>query len=172
MASLNIVLVEKAGQLKQLCVKEFHEADLYKRAGFKSSTGFAERAEWTAVVDDKSYTVCLWAKVKGVAGNENKHDFPPPIDTTILYSTCVLVSKDGKTNLTTALWEKIEEQLFGGFHDLTTQSEGSSDTDELAAVSAEQKASGYLKDDFVVSDESEEEAADTGSELDYEEYDE
>jgi hypothetical protein len=114
--------------------------------------------------------VCLWAKVKGVAGNENHHDFPPPVDTFLAFSTCAIVSKDGATNLTVPLWEKIEEQLFGGFHDLTTES-SSSDTDELAAVSAEHKtAGGYLKDDFVVSDESEED--DVGSELDYEEYDE
>lgn len=171
MTSLSVVLVEKSGQLKQLCVKEYYEKDLYKKCGFKSAEGFAERAEWTTVVDGKSYTVCLWAKVKGVAGNENQHDFPPPVDTLLVFSTCVIVSKDGMTSITVPLWEKIEEQLFGGFHDLTTES-SSSETDELVDVPVEQKAAGYIKDDFVVSDESEEEEEEVGSELDYEEYDE
>ena len=59
-------------------------------------------------------------------------------------------------DLTIDLWNKIYEHLFGGFDDLD-QEEDFSD-DELEEYPDEMKTnSGYLKDDFVVSDDDDEE---------------
>jgi hypothetical protein len=83
----------------------------------------------------------------------------------LLFGCCVLVGQlrddNGKKsliNLTTDLWTKLYEKLFGGFDDLTaTNDDDDDDEDELDAVSKSKKtkSTGYLKDGFVVDDDNE-----------------
>jgi hypothetical protein len=159
MSSLNIVIVEKSGQLKSLAIKEFNEEDLFKKCGFKKSEDFEKQTEWSVKLDGKKYYVNLYAKKDGRANNENKYDFPPPVDNKLFFGNCALVakvkndeSKNIFTNLTLDLWSKIYEKLFGGFEDLTsTALEDENEEDELDKVSKDKKTKhGYLKDGFVV----------------------
>ena len=56
-------------------------------------------------------------------------------------------------------FEKIYEEMFGGFEDLTKTSE--SEEDELENIPEEEKTKeGYLKDGFVVDDDEDEEDSD------------
>ena len=100
--------------------------------------------------------------LNGRATNENKYDFPPPIDNVLFFGTCCIVAKKlGKMeNLTLGLWEKIYEKLFGGFEDLSsTALEDEEEKDELELVPKEKKTKhGYLKDGFVVDSDEEEDA--------------
>ena len=123
--ALGIIIVEKTGTLKVLNIKDFKEDELYKKCGFKKADGFANQHEWASKIDGKKYCVSVYAKTDGKANNENKYDFPPPIDTTLFFGSCALVARikneDGTIafcNLTIALWDKIYEKLFGGFEDL------------------------------------------------------
>ena len=153
--SLTIILVEKNATLKSLTVKDFKESELFKKCGFKKSEDFQKQTQWTCL----DYEVSVYGKTNGRATNENKYDFPPPIDNSLFFGTCCIVAKKlGKMeNLTLALWEKIYEKLFGGFEDLSS-----------SALAKEHKTKqGYLKDGFVVDSDVEEEYT-TETETDFE----
>jgi len=163
--SLNIIIVEKSGDLKMLAIKEFKEEELFKKCGFKKSEDFNKQTEWNVKCESKKYIISVYAKADGRANSENKYDFPPPIDKKLFFGNCAILAKvkndDGKqvyTNLSLELWEKIYEKLFGGFEDLAlTSIEDENEIDELENVPKEKKTKqGYLKDGFVVDSDAEE----------------
>jgi len=176
--ALGIIIVEKTGTLKVLNIKDFKENELYKKCGFKKVDGFEKQHEWASKIDGQKYIVAVYAKTDGKANNENKYDFPPPIDTTLFFGSCALVAHiknaDGTTslfNLTIALWDKVYEKLFGGFEDLAaTCAEDEEEEDELDAIPAEKKTKdGYLKDGFVVDSDADEDDEDYCSDDDEDE---
>jgi len=172
---LTIVIVEKTGTLKNLTVKDFKEEELFKKCGFRTNDGFNRQAEWKIKLNSNKYFVQVFGKSEGRANNENKYDFPPPIDTKLLFGNCAIIcyKKNDTTksfiNLTLDLWEKLYEKLFGGFEDLSkTVEEDDLEEDELSKVPSKfkTKTGGYLKDGFVVdSDESDEDNEDDESEI-------
>jgi len=158
--ALTVLIVEKLGNVKTLSIKDYKEEELYKKCGFKKAGDFVKQTEWKVKLDGKQYFVTLFGKIEGKAGGENKYDFPPPIDHTLLFGSCSLVAKlqekEGDdsvyTNLSLELWNKIYEKLFGGFEDLSaTYKEDEEEIDELVFIPKEKKTkNGYLKDGFVV----------------------
>jgi len=160
---LNIIIIEKNASLKNLSIKDFREEDLYKKCGFKKAHDFTKQTEWKVKLDGDKYLVQVYAKTEGRANNENKYDFPPPIDTQLFFGNCAIVAKKVEnndienskyTNISLDLWEKIYEKLFGGFEDLAaTAEEDENEIDELKNIPKDKKTkSGYLKDGFVVDD--------------------
>ena len=149
-----VLIVEKSGEIKELTLKNYDESELFKKAGFKSAEGFSCATQWDIEIPDveKSYRVCLYGKTKGRANQENKYDFPPPVDKILFFGSCVLVNTkdDGKTaeNLSAKEWEKIYEALFGGFEDIG--SEDSDDSEESEVSASLLTKDGYMKDGFVV----------------------
>lgn len=172
--SLSIIIVEKNAAIKSLTIKQFNEEDLFKKCGFKKAEDFVKQVEWKLKTNGNKYLVQVFGKTDGRANNENKYDFPPPIDTTLFFGNCAIIAKlmnEGKweyTHLSLELWNKMYEKLFGGFEDLAaTALEDENEEDELLNVPKEKKTkSGYLKDGFVVDDSEEESASDS------DEYDE
>jgi hypothetical protein len=163
---LDIIIVEKNASLKLLCVKDFKEEELYKKCGFKKADDFTKQTEWKVKIDGNKYLIQVYAKTEGRANNENKYDFPPPIDTKLFFGNCAIIAKtetSEKTyqhvNISLYLWNKIYEKLFGGFEDLNaTAEEDENEIDELELIPKEKKTkSGYLKDGFVVDDKEEDE---------------
>ena len=167
-SNINVVIVEKSGSLKSLCIKSFVEGDLYKKCGFKTKDNFKKYDSWKVKSKDLIYIVTLYGKDVGKANSENKYDFPPPHDNILFFGNCVLVlhtSYKGEKkeklppileSLSVELWETLYEKLFGGFEDLTsTAMEDETEIDELENVPASKKTKkgGYLKDGFVVSDD-------------------
>ena len=170
---LTIVIVEKGGSLKSLSIKDFKAEDLYKKCGFKKSEDFIKQIEWNAKFDGKKYFIEVFAKTEGRPNSENKYDFPPPIENKLFFGSCAVLAYNKKddgnkvyTDLSVALWNKIQEKLFGGFEDLaTTAKEDEEEEDELANVPKEKKTkNGYLKDGFVV-DSSDTEENETSSSI-------
>ena len=160
---LTVIIVEKFGTLKPLHIKVFDTEDLYKKCGFKKKEGFNMQTEWPVKMDGQKYIIQLYAKDEGKANMENKYDFPPPVDSKLFFGCCVLVGMikddDGNRsyiNLTTFLWNKIYEKLFGGFEDLTN-SVDDDEEDDLNMVQKHMKTAngGYLKDGFVVDSDNE-----------------
>jgi hypothetical protein len=162
--SVNIILIDKFGKMKTLQVNttDFKKEDLHKKCGFKKDNDFSKQTEWKITVEKQKYKISVYAKTDGRANTENKYDFPPPIDNTLFFGTCAVISeiKDPGTkfynlsDLSIDLWEKIYEKLFGGFENLNdTAYEDENEDDELANVKSDKKTKqGYLKDGFVVDD--------------------
>lgn len=169
-----IVLIEKSGIAKTLTVKDFTKETLYKKVGFKTAEGFSLQHTW-GTEDGIDQSIKLYAKRNGRAGQENKYDFPPPVDSALFFGSCVLIGTDPKTGAVIDLesddWEEIYEYLFGGFEDVgsdDSQDEGEEDIDtdnELDAIrkttgeEVQQTKQGYAKDGFIVDDDEEEEDA-------------
>ena len=162
MSNLDIIIVEKSGSLKTISVKDFKEEDLFKKCGLKKKDDFDKQVEWKLKTKGRKYVVSVYAKMNGRANNENKYDFPPPIDNHLFFGSCAIVAQNEKQeyiSLNIDLWNTLYEKLFGGFEDLAaTAIEDEQEIDELANVPKEKKTKeGYLKDGFVVSEEGEEE---------------
>lgn len=143
-----LLIVEKSGNIKELNVKQYVEEDLYKKAGFKSDSGFKCQTTWNVEIDQKKWSVSVFAKTSGRAGQENKYDFPPPIDSTLFFGSCILVAANN--DLREADWAKIYEFLFGGFEDIGT--EDSEEEEEALDDDVPKTKDGYVKDGFIVDD--------------------
>jgi hypothetical protein len=165
--SKKILLVDKTGIIKESLIKSFVVGDLYKKAGFKTAEGFKLAHQWTL---SDGTVVSLYGKTTGKAGQENKYDFPPPVDKVLFFGSCVLVSD--KTALKKTEWEAYYEELFGGFEDIGEEdSEVSEDEDDESEGLPRTKA-GYVKDGFVVDDEEVEDDEDEDEDDEQDEDDE
>lgn len=151
-----ILIVDKSGKIKELEVKTYDENELYKKAGFKTSDGFELQTEWGAEINGEKYSVSVFGKTKGRAGQENKYEFPPPIDNTLLFGSCVIVNKkNGKpTNISKEEWSAVYEHLYGGFEDIGSENSDEEETDE--DDDRPRTKEGYVKDGFIVDDKDEE----------------
>ena len=177
----NVIIVERLGSIKSTNMKTVNEDEFYKKAGFKTATDFKVHHVFNVKVgngcsrisgsNDKGvasgyedpYHIHLYGKITGKANQENKYDFPPPVDNTLFFGNCILVNKNDQgdvLDLSVELWEKIYEKLFGGFEDLTgDDSEDDIDTEEqriLNDPTTQFTKEGYVKDDFIVDDASDE----------------
>ena len=116
-----IVLIEHNGNIKNVKSKELTRNTLYKKCGFRSDENFERTTTWEVEHNKEMFIIELWAKSVGKANNENKYDFPPPVDNSLYYGTCALIRVDNKDhimNLTSDVWLKLYEKLFGGFEEL------------------------------------------------------
>jgi hypothetical protein len=167
----SIIIVEKLGEIKALQVKNWNESELYKKAGFKSGDGFKCYTTWNVEIDKTKYSIDLYGKTTGRANQENKYEFPPPVDSTLFFGNCVLVNKSSSgeiLDLSVKEWEEIYETLYGGFEDLGNDSddEESEDEDDFGM---KRTKDGYVKDGFVVDDDESEEDADEDEDEDEDE---
>lgn len=154
----HIVVVESNGTLKDVNIKE---TDMNKKYGLKNSDA---KHSWTVSLGNKVYDITLYGKLTGRAGQENKYEFPPPVDTDLYFGKCVLVNGTG--DLTVAEWNRVYENLYGGFDDVGTNDSDSEEEDMDDVVLTK---TGYMKDDFVVDDEDAEEDAEEEEEEEEEE---
>lgn len=164
----SILIIEKSGAIKSLKAKDVAFDNLYKKAGFKSAEGFKSHVTWPVSIGQDAYQISVFGKAAGKAGQENKYDFPPPIDSTLFFGPCVLVNTDAENrilDLSVDTWAKVYEHLFGGFEDIGKDADDEDlelDTDEeLEALKSsgqivKHTKQGYAKDGFIVdSDEAE-----------------
>lgn len=162
--SFSILVIDKAGTIKQTTIKKYNEEELYKKCGFKKADGFLKQTTWNITLDGQKYAVSMYGKLDGKANMENKYEFPPPVDTKLYFGSCLLIvmikDKDNKfqfTSLSPPLWEKMYDKLMGGFDNLSSTAmiiEDEDEYDELESIpkSKKTKQGGYLKDGFVVDD--------------------
>jgi hypothetical protein len=161
----NVIIVERLGSLKSTQMKTTNEEEFYKKAGFKTATDFQVHHAFKLKVGDADpYNIVLYGKTVGKANQENKYDFPPPVDHTLFFGNCLLVNKNDQgevLDLSVELWEKMYEKLFGGFEDLTRDDSSEDEIDEeeqriLNDPNTQFTKEGYVKDDFIVDDDSDE----------------
>ena len=153
-----IIIVEKTGTLKELAIKDGNIENVYKSVKpLKSLTESDKQTTWNI---SNNSSITLYAKTDGRAGQENKYDFPPPVDNSLFFGPCVLIHKN-KSNkmedLNVALWKVIYEKLFGGFEDIGDEDSEDEEDDDDEDTENKTKQ-GYSKDDgFVVEDDDDEE---------------
>ena len=108
---------------------------------------------WENITLNKvTYNIHVYGKLVGRANQENKYEFPPPIDNDLFFGSCILVNKIDNIpkNLTSDEWNRIYDHLYGGFEDIDDEdSEESEDEDD----NLPKTKSGYVKDDFIVDDD-------------------
>lgn len=178
-----VVVIDRTGTIKEVDAKKWDEDALYKQAGFRSATDF----QLHHVFVYNQYHIHLYGKTTGKAGQENKYDFPPPVDNTLFFGSCLLVNRANTdpdaepapvVSLSRSEWDKIYEAFFGGFEDI-----GSSDDEEeeipeeelriLADPKTQLTKQGYVKDDFIVDDgDDDDDYLENGDDVDTEESDE
>lgn len=169
MTTVTFLIIEKNGSIKEQTLKNFDESILYKKAGFKTPEGFICHTEWNIEeLNDKSYSISVYGKTTGRANQENKFEFPPPIDNTLFFGNCIILNKiDGEpANLTEKEWDSVYEYLYGGFEDI---GEDDSDEEEDEDDELPRTKSGYVKDEFIVDDDEEDEEEDEEEEEEEEE---
>lgn len=166
MSSVSFVFLQKTGESITKKTKGLTSENLYKKCNFRNDTDFTRHHIWSVMRGNTNYLIAVYGKTKGRAGQENKSELPPPLDTTLFYGGIALVRMDKTTgdfeSFTKEEWKPIYEGLYGGFHDLeahsdkdATDDEVSPEDDEANYDKTELTQSGYLKDDFVISDGSE-----------------
>ena len=167
---VSVIIVERNGDLRLSQINEYSQLELCRKCKCKSSAGFEMRAEWAySGPDEDKFTVELWAREDGKAGQENKYEFPPPVDTILFFGGCALVAKDMTPQhcvipLTLEKWDKMYNFLFGGF-DTLANGWDDLEADELDSIDdsvacCRKTKDGYLKDGFAI---------DTEDETDYDE---
>jgi len=167
-----IIVIDKMGAIKEINIKEYKEEDLYKKANFKSAEGFTLQTVWTGLStgssvgkENVSVSVAVYGKKAGKAGQENKYEFPPPIDSVLFFGGCVLVAKSETEDsaicdLRISSWNKIYDTLMGGFEDISSSPLGEREEEEEDLEEEEEDIdpnligkNGYVRDGFVVDDE-------------------
>lgn len=165
-----ILVIDRTGSVKELSSKTYDEDALYKKAGFKTPNDFHMHHVFELNMGEVDYRIRLYGKIKGKAGQENKYDFPPPVDNVLFFGSCLLVNtnEDGHAmNLSSAEWTQLYEKMFGGFEDVGDKDsdDDEDDDDEERSQQPTTNSSlglltkeGYVKDDFIVDDVDEEES--------------
>jgi hypothetical protein len=143
----SLLIVEKNGNIKEVALKNYDENELYKKAGFKNADGFANQITWSLEIKDVKYNIQLYAKKVGRAGQENKYEFPPPVDNILYFGNCILINKDSDLKLSD--WHAIYEHLYGGFEEIGSEDSREDDED---ITDVELTKTGYVKDGFIVDD--------------------
>lgn len=146
-----IIVIDKTGNVKEMNIKEYKESDLFKKANFKSPEGFMCHTKWSI---QQNSEILVYGKTSGKAGQENKYEFPPPIDTLLFFGGCVLTnfSKEKNTiiDLRVSNWNMIYDKLMGGFEDLE---EDDDEEEEEEPNGIKLSKDGYMCDDFIVDDD-------------------
>ena len=155
-----VIIVERNGELRPSEIKDYSQLELAKKCKYKTPSGFAVRAEWAySGPDEDKFVVELWAREDGHAGQENKYEFPPPVDTILFFGACALVAKDMTPQhhvipLTLEKWDKMYNFLFGGFDTLVNCDDDDYEEDDLDSIPSSRKTKdGYLKDGFVIDED-------------------
>ena len=155
MTSVSVIVIDKVGNVKESKIKAFSEEELYKKAGFKSASDFKNHVTWNDIrINGKIFNINVYGKTSGRANQENQYEFPPPIDNTLFFGSCVIVNKNKTAveDISVKEWNKIYDHLYGGFDDLCDDDEEESE-DEDEDEDLPKTKSGYVKDDFIVDDD-------------------
>ena len=162
------LLIENVGSIKEIKLKNSTDSEYYKLVGLKKDKDFCLRTNWKVKLN-KEYDIYLYAKNTGRAGNENKYEFPPPIESELYFGKCLLINKVNNKilDLTVNEWEDIYNYLFGGFDDVEDSEEEEEEDDDI-----ELTKEGYEKDGFIVDDVDDEEEDDDSESEEFEDNEE
>ena len=170
-----VLIIDTKCSIKEQNIKNVETNELYKKCGFKTSKSFKEHHRWKEIENNgDSYSdIVIYGKTESSTGKENQYELPPPIDKALFFGKIMIMGyRNGiPCDLRKDQWERIYENLMGGFESLEN-----SDIDDEEEEEEEEEIdpslldkNGYLKDGFIAEDD-EEEDIDFESELSEEEY--
>ena len=148
-----IVLITKGGAVKTQNEKSVKLDKIYKKCKFRNSNNFDNRHTWKY----KDNYITFYAKNSGRAGQENKYDMPPPVDSDLYFEIIAVVQHSEKEatdetilDMTKENWELFYDKAMGGFEDLANEDEEG----EIEEIPEEYLSKqGYSKEDgFIVED--------------------
>ena len=171
------LLIGKNGEISETTVRTTEISGVHKKLLAKTPSDISLQTEWVVRLNTKKYKIGVYGKTTGRAGQENKYEFPPPIDNRLMFGKVAVVSlvEGAIGTLTTVEWDKIYDKLHGGFDDIEDEEEDEEDEedeDEDEDGTVPRTKSGYAKDGFVVdddvaeNDDNEEEVEDEEDEFD------
>ena len=102
----------------------------------------------------------LWGYKDGRAGTENKHELPPPVDSTLIFGDAIMIAlneTEEATNFTTAQYTKFYTQIFQGFESLDDEDDDEDEIDEDEEDDVEVEAEAEAEAEVEVEVEEEEE---------------
>jgi hypothetical protein len=168
-----VIIIDKNGKLKELKTKTYCLEDLYKKAGFKTSVDFIKHHVFNISLNDIDYSISLYGKLTGKANQENKYEFPPPVDKLLFFGNCLLVNNDISRNpipLSLNDWKNAYDYLFNGFDycddDDCEDCDGEDcdvDSEENMIDSSLMTKEGYMRDNFIVDDDDDDDEGDDNS---------
>jgi len=146
--SKKIICLNIDGTIRELSIKstispdDFSINDIPTEALIKKGKGDLER-ECNFNYND--HIISLFAWCDGKAGNENKHELPPPVDNELYFGNmfCLLTKDNKLVDFNTDFYMEFYESAFGGFEDLGSEDSYSEDDED---------DNGSDLDDFVVDD--------------------
>jgi hypothetical protein len=170
----DILIIDKSK--KTSFMKVMNIENLYKKIGLKSEEGFLKHCEWNISISNyPQLYINFYGKKIGKANNENKFNFPPPLDKEIFFGKCILVAytKNNKEvqyiSLNEELWNNIylnlssindsivdipkSKKIFLKNDDLHLSS---SDTDDESETSEDEEDEEVFEDEELIEDPKEE----------------
>ena len=157
---VTVLIVQKTGVVVEANLKQFSIEEVCKKARVKNATDYKQTTVWSIMIDKVQYHIALYARSTGRAGQENKYEFPPPVDSALYFGPCMLVQQNSPsdatavTSLSEETWKKVYNHLCGGFEECL---ESDDDEEEDEVVENADKKTGYSLDGFVVGDDEEDE---------------
>ena len=127
------------------------------------------------------YTLTLFGYTSGKAGTENKHELPPPLDSTMYFSDILLIASKDETTWNTPVvftqeqYEKFYQKAFGGFESAGEDDDEDEDDNEAEEEVLEEvleEESPKKKDEEGVQEEDEVEEDNDDDEEDQDDEDE
>lgn len=100
-------------------------------------------------------TLQVWGVKEGKAGNENKHELPPPFDTELLFGDLVVTALSSELvtqDLTVETWDEFYQEAFG-FEDLESEEEDAEDVEDAVDEDEEEEEEEVEEADEVAEDE-------------------
>ena len=94
----------------------------------------------------KKNTLTLLGFTKGKAGSENKHELPPPLDSSLYFGDIILIASVSPNNYTKPTPFKAEEyeafytKSFGGFDDIDSEEDEEEELEAEVEVEPEAEA--------------------------------
>ena len=108
----DILIIDKSKKISFM--KVMNTDNLYKKIGLKSEEGFLKHCEWNVSVSNyPQLYIHFYGKKIGKANNENKYNFPPPLDKEIFFGKCIVFAYIKNNNekqyisLSEDLWNNI-----------------------------------------------------------------
>lgn len=166
-ASTQVLLLTQKAEVKETKLNTAQDGSI-TIAMLKALLKKKEAPEFIGSYKHKSHTLFLFGFLKGKAGTENKHELPPPHDSTLLFGDAILLASESNNDWTHPVplkateYETFYTRAFGGFEDLDDEEDEEDEIEEADDTAVDDV--GVEEDDAVASvagsEEEEEEGGD------------
>ena len=162
---VTVLIVQKTGVVVEANLKQFSIEEVCKKARVKNATDYKQATVWSIMIDKVQYHIALYARSTGRAGQENKYEFPPPVDSALYFGPCMLVQQNSPsdatavTSLSEETWKKVYNHLCGGFEECLESDDEEEDDEDTEVEEDEEEEEEELilhDDDDDVAEEEEE----------------